>query len=68
MNRTAFCIECLAVKRNCISIGMEGNMVCIDCLRFNLEVFDSKESSKNSYDTATVTQRTEKIDPNNVPF
>lgn len=64
MLKTRLCAECDTTKTNCVEIGCDDNYVCLDCLAFILD--------QNSYfferKVHQVKQRTEKIDPNNVPF
>lgn len=62
----AECYECEESKGNCVEVGRDGNYVCLDCIEFICELYDTKHV--NVTNTYKVKQRTEKIDPNNVPF
>ncbi len=67
MIRKTKCLECEDTNVNCIELGMDGNWICISCLRFNLDLYTVGcfPEKKEDY---VVTQNTEKIDPDNVPF
>ena len=58
------CLECEEIKTNCVEIGADDNYVCLDCLAFVLDIcgYDRKKPEYK------VNERTETIDPNNVPF
>ncbi len=59
------CLECEDTNVDCIELGMDGNWICISCLKFNLDLYGDLPLQKDEH---VVTQNTEKIDPDNVPF
>ena len=64
MLRKTKCLECEEVKANCVELGGDDNYVCLDCIKFTLDLYNVNHK-RIEYE---VRQNFEKIDPNNVPF
>ena len=67
MIRKTKCHECDDIVNNCVEVGMDGNWVCIGCLKFILDLYNTKMAFQAPA-AKGCEQRTEKIDPDNIDF